>query len=1299
MRKKIEMINKLTVDGISPLLEAASRRDVEMVRILMSYGAKFETPESYKIIKGMGHLLGLSTSISINIDSKEISVKTESETTLRSFLLLDAVVKKYSENLTPDTEQSKQFEIISEAIGNAKEYLKLNEQVTAEALCDRFKSERYTVVPTGWTKHVISVVLYKDYLVVVNRGDREAGAVSKERTLIYKIPDKNSITPEFIKNLNPIGDRPSKKIIMDHIRNIVGVGPEKTLIPFVELPTKDQRHGTCSFVNPKGGVEAILFLKRFEDLMQQTENPEDIEEIKNIAKTYAREEYKKFTNDIRNQGIAWLIEFREKAYSENNEENKNIAIQLAVAVIREHHGEEKYSENQSNKKKIPRKIKIKQELKREFDLLTAFSAEEQKQIIQDVCSRSPPIDLLYPALRKQEKDHDELIELLLKLQVNVDADHLLFAVENGYAKTVQALLKLLPESEIKTKEMDDALYEAGRNGDAEIVQVLLEVFLDPETKTEALNIALESAVSYGHPKLVQILLSMLPDSETKIKILEDKLWWAVEKGQPECLEVLLSAFPDSKAKIAAILSKDPDTGNTMLIVAAREGYTNVVEMLLAELSDAEKINAIRWKNQEGDTATTIALKEGFPETARVLEAALEQELEKQKPPSELQIQKLSQKLRAMLGEEDILGLQTFLKNLSNEEKIAVLNKTGSDGWTVLMRAAFRGQTATVQAILGALSDEQKVEVLNKTDSKGKTAFMLAILFSKTATVQAILESFSSDQRVEVLNKTDLKGRTALMRAASRRDPEMVRILTSYGAKFVIPDPYKIIKEMGHLLGLSTSINLDAKETSVETEFNRRLESFLLLDEVVEKYSERLISDTEQSKHFEIISEAIGQTKEYLKFNEEVTAEILCDRFKAEKCTIIPTGWPRHAISIVLYKDYLVVVNRGDREKGDESKERTLIYKIPDKNAITPDFIKNLNPKGDPPSKEIIMGHIRDIVGVGPEKTLTPFVELPTKDQKHGTCSFVNPKGGVEAILFLEKLEELKKLPEYVEAAAIENAKKYAREEYKKFTNDIRNQGVSKLIDFREKACSKNNEENKKVAIQLAVAVMIEHHGEEKYSDNQKQLPRKVKIAQELKREFDLLKAFSSEERKQIIQEIQSKPQFIDLLYPALSSKGSDRDELIEFLLESGVKIKSEHLSLAAEKGDLKTVQAFLAMPSDSKTKIELIAAVLQSAARNGRTGVIETLLAALPDIEKIVVIRAKNKNGDTAISLARRRMDSNTIRVLELALERALQATSAQAPEKLPVDPLFTPAFQHSHQKPGSELEKQKPEEHPKSEP
>jgi len=1008
--RKIEVLNKADVNGVTALLFAIYKQDSEMVRILMSHGAKFETPDPYKIIKEMGHLLGLSTSIPIKLGDKEISVKTEVSKTLESFLLLDEVVKKYWGKLEPNTEQFKHFEIISNAIEKTKEHLKFSGEVTAKTLCDRFKDDQYTIIPGGWIEHDISVVLYKDYLVVVNRGAREERDVSKERTLIYKIPDKNSITPEFIENLNPKDVRASKEIIMEHINQNIRQMVSEDMVKFelfAELPTKDQKHGTCSFVNPKGSVEAILFFEKFEELVKLPGYLED-DAIKD-AKKYAREEYKKFTNDIRNQGIDRLIKFRNQAYSENNEENKKIAIQLAAAIVTEHHGEEKYSDDQQQ---LPRKVKIAQELKREFDLLAGFSTEDQKRIIQDVRSQSESIDLLSPALRSKRADRDELINLLLVCGVNIDGQHL-----------SAAALHDRPE---------------------ETVQALLMAFSDTQRKIEAISNALWSAIFND----------------------------------------------DSKG----------------------------VKILLAALSDAEKINVIQSQAENGETA---------------------------------------------------------------------LN------W-----AAFHGKTEIVQEILKSLSDEQKIKILNKS----------------------VVEGIS-----------------LLLMAAYRRDEEMVRILENHGAKFETPEPYKMIKGMGHLLGLSTSISIDidAQKISVKTDdTGTSLESFVLLDSIVKKYLEKISPGTEQLKQFEIISEAIGKTKEYLKFNEQVTAEALCDRFKDNKHTIIPAGWLGHDISIVLYKDYLVVVNRGEREDGDESKERTLIYKIPDKNSITPDFIKNLNPKGDRPSKEMIMGHIRNILGVGLNDEMpAPFSVLPTKDQKHSTCSFVNPKGGVEAILFLDKFEELVKLPGYVEDDAIEDAKKYAREEYKKFTNDIRNQGIDRLIEFRNQAYFENNEENKKIAIQLAVAVIREHHGEIKYFFNGKNL-RQTKIGQELKRESDLLAAFSDEEQKHIIQDLQSKPPFVDLLSPALRSKRADRDELINLLLARGVRVNIKHLRLAAKNGHLETVQAILMAFPDTEKRIETIDEVLRliDSDDNGYKTV-QVLLAASGE-EKVSVLNKTNLKGNTALMSA-----------------------------------------------------------------
>jgi len=109
----------------------------------------------------------------------------------------------------------------------------------------------------------------------------------------------------------------------------------------------------------------------------------------------------------------------------------------------------------------------------------------------------------------------------------------------------------------------------------------------------------------------------------------------------------------------------------------------------------------------------------------------------------------------------IVGFVSILSCATN------INK---NGWTVLMMAAWRGDSKAVQALLDKGAD------VNEKNKHGWTVLMMAAWRGDSKTVQALLDKGAD------VNEKDIYGTTALMMAAENGHTETVQVLLDKGAE-------------------------------------------------------------------------------------------------------------------------------------------------------------------------------------------------------------------------------------------------------------------------------------------------------------------------------------------------------------------------------------------------------------------------------------------------------------------------------------------------------------------------------------
>lgn len=195
-----------------------------------------------------------------------------------------------------------------------------------------------------------------------------------------------------------------------------------------------------------------------------------------------------------------------------------------------------------------------------------------------------------------------------------------------------------------------------------------------------------------------------------------------------------------------------------------------------------------------------------------------------------------------------------------------------------------------------------------------------------------------------------------------------------------------------------------------------------------------------------ILEAVDTMADYVTHNGRETVESLLSRYQAGKFVMLHVGWSRHDYCVVLYKEQLILCNRG---QGSDALGSLLIYKI-NPLLVTLDYIKRciktygfyssfeITPSSEqtppPPPINSKLAGIKSITI--PSAPIVLNIGL----QKHSNCSYANPKSAIQGMLFLLKKEEL-----HDQAFPEIRARLYAYTTYKRMTSILRNKVICDVV--------------------------------------------------------------------------------------------------------------------------------------------------------------------------------------------------------------------------------------------------------------
>jgi ankyrin repeat protein len=337
-----------------------------------------------------------------------------------------------------------------------------------------------------------------------------------------------------------------------------------------------------------------------------------------------------------------------------------------------------------------------------------------------------------------DKGDEVIVQALIAAGADVNAKTdsgwaaLTLAIEKGNAGIVQVLIAAGADVNVKGRFGYSPLMLAVEKGNAGIVQALIAARADVNVKDSGGKTALMLAIEKGYAVIVQALIDAGADVNVKGGIYSP-LMLAIEKGDAGIQVALLKKIRSTENYVAVL--------NENLIWAAKQGYADVVGMLISAGADVNAADRLGWtalmwafyyshSEASHSEAAQVLIRNGAKvdvERIRPFYSTedLEQGIDANVKKAIAAIEKLFQAV-----EENNVDLL----NKAIKEGAYVDTVSGIDHYTPLIHAAEKGHLKVVNALIGSGAN------VNATSKDGKTALIAAAEKGHLKVVNALIKA-------------------------------------------------------------------------------------------------------------------------------------------------------------------------------------------------------------------------------------------------------------------------------------------------------------------------------------------------------------------------------------------------------------------------------------------------------------------------------------------------------------------------------------------------------------------------------
>ncbi|NP_899192.1 transient receptor potential cation channel, subfamily N, member 1 [Danio rerio] len=411
-----------------------------------------------------------------------------------------------------------------------------------------------------------------------------------------------------------------------------------------------------------------------------------------------------------------------------------------------------------------------------------------------------------PLLLAADQGHTEVVKILLQNNARVDvfdeegkaAIHL--AAQRGHQDIVDVLLSQKAFVNAKTKQGLTPLHLSAQNGSARLVRLLVE---NHQASVDALSLRkqtpLHLAAMSGQLDVCSSLLNLRADITATDSRGQTPLHLAAESDHSEVVKLFLRLRPE----LSTLANED---GSTCTHIAAAKGSVSVIRELLmfnqggvgtlnhkahglcplhlaAAGGHAEVVKvlleagaSVTEEDAEGMTAVHLAAKHGHTHILEVLRGSVPLKIQSSK--TGFTALHVAASFGQMNFVREILTkvpatIRSEFPTISGKDDIKRQQPLAESGFTPLHLASQSGHESVVRLLLNCPGVQADAE----TNIQGSSPLHLAAQSGHTAVVGLLLSRSSS-----LLHQADRRGRSALHLAAAHGHVDMVRVLLGQGAE-------------------------------------------------------------------------------------------------------------------------------------------------------------------------------------------------------------------------------------------------------------------------------------------------------------------------------------------------------------------------------------------------------------------------------------------------------------------------------------------------------------------------------------
>ena len=349
--------------------------------------------------------------------------------------------------------------------------------------------------------------------------------------------------------------------------------------------------------------------------------------------------------------------------------------------------------------------------------------------------------------------------------------------------------------------------------------------------------------------------------------------------------------------------------------------------------------------------------------------------------------------------------------------------------------------------------------VNMTSKWQETPLFVALQNDDESLVLLLLASganpYFPDPRVSLFDWKDPHGETPLLRAIAYGNRDYAQFLIDQGADIHVKD--KLGTPAIWRAKFGSSLELVYPEEKIDY---LELEDFELVKLISNSWTIREIEGKNYGRHwyssFPMMSELFKKfyLSEEVNLSQEeyqslqsildkslntVTSkkEEIVQSLLQDEPLVVQTGWGGHAISLIFWKDYYIVSNRGEFAQPNSMTahkiRRHLLKSNADDVAELLSTVHTIHPEK---GLKIFYQTIPDLLGFDPEeksKLSDEIHKLVQQPQKMDNCWWVSPKTSVLGIFALKKLESV----DFRNRALVFQEREEAYFLYKKFSDFTR----------------------------------------------------------------------------------------------------------------------------------------------------------------------------------------------------------------------------------------------------------------------